>query len=237
MRLAVVALALFGATLIRSVFGFGDALFAMPLMSLAVGVGVATPVMGLVSVILAAGVLLTSWRHLDIAAVWRLVAAALIGIPVGLLLLKRVDEEVLRAGLGVAVAGFGLYRLTRPLLPELRSDRWAFLFGFVGGCLGGAYNIGGPPLVVYGAMRRWNAQRFRGTLQGTFLATSVLIAGGHGLAGLWTEDVWGLVLLSIPGVVLAMVLGRLVTRRIDPSAFDRALSLALMVLGVMVMVG
>jgi hypothetical protein len=69
MRLAVVALALFGATLIRSVFGFGDALFAMPLMSLAVGVGVATPVMGLVSVILAAGVLLTSWRHLDIAAV------------------------------------------------------------------------------------------------------------------------------------------------------------------------
>lgn len=44
-------------------------------------------------------------------------------------------------------------------------------------------------------------------------------------------------LLSIPGVVLAMVLGRLVMRRIDPSAFDRALSLALMVLGVMVMVG
>jgi uncharacterized membrane protein YfcA len=81
MRLAFVALVLFGATLIRSVFGFGDALFAMPLMSLAIGVGTATPVMGLVSVVIAVGVLLTSWRHLDLAAVWRLLAASLIGIP------------------------------------------------------------------------------------------------------------------------------------------------------------
>jgi uncharacterized membrane protein YfcA len=237
MRLAVVALILFGATLIRSVFGFGDALFAMPLMSLAIGVGSATPVMGLVSVVTAVGVLLTSWRHLDLAAVWRLLAASLIGIPIGVLLFKGVDEELLRVGLGVAVAGFGLYRLTWPLLPELQSDSWAFLFGFVGGCLGGAYNIGGPPLVVYGTLRRWNPQRFRGSLQGTFLGTSLLIAAAHGLAGLWTKDVWGLFLVSIPGVILAMLLGRGVARRMNPSAFDRYLSLALVVLGVTLLVG
>lgn len=237
MRLAFVALVLFGATLIRSVFGFGDALFAMPLMSLAIGVGTATPVMGLVSVVIAVGVLLTSWRHLDLAAVWRLLAASLIGIPVGVLLLKGVDENLLRVGLGVAVAGFGVYRLTRPLLPKLQSDSWAFLFGFVGGCLGGAYNVGGPPLVVYGALRRWTPQRFRGTLQGTFLGTSLLIAAAHGLAGLWTGNVWVLFLVSIPGVVLAMLLGRRVARRMDPSAFDRYLSLALVVLGVVLLVG
>jgi uncharacterized protein len=237
MRFAFVALFLFGASLIRSVFGFGDALFAMPLMSLVVGVTTATPVMGLISLVIAIGVLLTSWRHVDIAAVWRLIVASLIGIPVGVLMLKRVDEQVLRVGLGVLVAGFGLYRLTWPRLPELQSQSWAFVFGFVGGCLGGAYNVGGPPNVLYGAMRRWDPQRFRGTLQGTFLVTSVLIAAAHGLAGFWTENVWKLVLVSTPGVVLAMLLGRKVASRMEPATFDRYLSLALVVLGLVLLVG
>lgn len=237
MRFLLVALVLFGATLIRSVFGFGDALFAMPLMSLVVGVGTATPVMGLASLVIALGVLLTSWKHVDMTAVWRLIAASLIGIPVGVLMLKGIDEQVLRIGLGVTVAGFGLYRLTWPRLPELQNSSWAFLFGFVGGCLGGAYNVGGPPLVVYGAIRRWDPQRFRGTLQGTFLGTSVLIAAAHGLAGLWTENVWGLFLVSIPALVLAMLLGRKVAGRMEPAAFDRYLSLALVVLGVMLLFG
>ena len=63
------------------------------------------------------------------------------------------------------------------------------------------------------------------------------IAAAHGLAGLWTDDVWTLFLLSIPGVVLAMLLGWQLARRMDPSAFDRYLSLALVVLGVLVLVG
>ena len=170
-------------------------------------------------------------------AVWRLLLASLIGIPVGVLMLKGIDGHVLRLGLGIIVAGFGLYRLTGPRLPELHTPRWAFLFGFVGGCLGGAYNIGGPPLVVYGAMRRWDPQRFRGTLQGTMLGTSVLIAAAHGFAGLWTEEVWRLFLLSIPAVVLAIVLGQNLAKRMRPEAFDRYLSLALVVLGLMLLVG
>jgi uncharacterized membrane protein YfcA len=237
MRFALVALVLFGSTLIRSLFGFGDALLAMPLMSLVVGVGTATPVMGLASLVIAVGILLTSWRHVDVSAVRRLLTASLIGIPVGVLMLKGIDERVLRIGLGVIVAGFGLYRLTGPRLPELHTPSWAYLFGFVGGCLGGAYNVGGPPLVVYGAMRRWDPQRFRGTLQATMLGTSVLIATAHGVAGLWTEDVWRLFLVSIPALVLAMLIGGNMAKRIRPKAFDRYLSLALVILGLMLLIG
>jgi uncharacterized membrane protein YfcA len=237
MRLALVALVLFGATVIRAVFGFGDALVAMPLMSLVVGVGTATPVMGLASLVIALGVLLTSWRHVDMTAVWRLLVASLVGIPVGVLMLKGVDAHVLRIGLGVIVAGFGVYRLTWPRLPELHSPSWALFFGLVGGCLGGAYNIGGPPLVVYGAMRRWDPHRFRGTLQATMLGTSVLIAAAHGFAGLWTEDVWRLFLVSIPAVLLAIVLGKNLATLMKPEAFERYLSLALVILGLMLLVG
>ncbi len=40
--------------------------------------------------------------------------------------------------------------------------------------------MNGPPLVVYGGMRRWSPQHFRATLQGYFLPASVI-----GMAGYW----------------------------------------------------
>jgi hypothetical protein len=32
--------------------------------------------------------------------------------------------------------------------------------------------MNGPPLVIYGALRRWTPERFRATLQGYFLPAS-----------------------------------------------------------------
>ena len=55
--------------------------------------------------------------------------------------------------------------------------------GFCAGVLGGAYGMNGPPLVIYGAMRRWSAQHFRATLQGYFLPASIIGMGGYWLAG------------------------------------------------------
>ncbi|MDQ3766810.1 MAG: sulfite exporter TauE/SafE family protein [Actinomycetota bacterium] len=232
----LVSLILFGGTLIRSTFGFGDALFAMPLMSLVIGVGSATPVMGLVSLVVAVGALIPSRRHLDMAAVKRLLLGSMTGIPVGVFLLKRVEEQLLRIGLGAFVILFGLYRLSSPRMPKLRDRRWAFPFGFLSGCLGGAYNIGGPPIVLYGAMRRWPPARFRATLHGGFLPASIVIALMQGLGGLWTGRVWILFAFSIPSLGAAMLLGEKVAQRTDPIRFERYLSMVLVVLGLLVIV-
>ncbi|MBA3430397.1 MAG: sulfite exporter TauE/SafE family protein [Actinobacteria bacterium] len=231
-----IAVIVFGGTIIRTTFGFGDALFAMPMMSLVIGVTTATPVMGLISLLVAAGALVTSWRHIEVTAVRRLLAASLIGIPVGVFALKNVDEHLLRSALGVLIASFGLFRLVTPRMPELHDRRWAFPFGFVSGCLGGAYNIGGPPIVMYGAMRRWPTKRFRATLHGGFLPTTLLVAVAHGLGGLWTTEVLELVAYSVPGVVAAMFLGEALARRLDSPAFERYLSVVLVVLGVLLVI-
>ena len=44
--------------------------------------------------------------------------------------------------------------------------------------------MNGPPLAIYGAMRRWSAQHFRATLQGYFLPASIIGMAGYWLAGL-----------------------------------------------------
>ena len=202
----------------------------MPLLTLAVGLTVAAPVMGLSSLVVGLVVLAMSWRHVDLASVRRLVVGSLIGIPTGVLLLKRVPEVALTRALGVVLVVFGIYRLVSPQLPRIARG-WAYVFGYVSGAFAGAYNVGGPPVVVYGSMRRWEPQRFRGTLQGYFVTTSVVVAFAHAIGGLWTTRVWLLFALAIPGVLVATFVGERLVTRFDADTFARYLSLLLVALG------
>jgi len=81
---------LFLATLIRSAFGFGEALVAVPLLALVIPVEVAAPVAVLVSVTVAGLVLLQDWRDVHPGSAGRLIVATMFGIPLGLLLLTTV---------------------------------------------------------------------------------------------------------------------------------------------------
>src|SRR6516225_11716478 len=92
-----VAAVIFLATLIRSAFGFGEALVAVPLLALVIPVEVAAPLAVLVSITVAGVVLLQDWRHVRVGSAWRLVLATLPGIPLGLLLLTAAAERVVKA--------------------------------------------------------------------------------------------------------------------------------------------
>ena len=81
-----VAAVLFLATTIRSAFGFGEALIAVPLLALVVPVEVAAPVAVLVSITVALIAVVQDWRHVHVRSAGWLVASTLAGIPLGLLL-------------------------------------------------------------------------------------------------------------------------------------------------------
>ena len=78
------------STTIRAVFGFGDALIAMPLLAIVLGLKTATPLVALVSFTIAVVMLFSTWRNLKVGSASRLIISTLVGIPVGILLLKGV---------------------------------------------------------------------------------------------------------------------------------------------------
>ena len=55
---------------------------------------------------------------------------------------------------------------------------------------------------------------------------------GYGAAGLWTRDVPGYSVLTLPAVILAIVLGRRVNRRIDAPRFVLVVYIGLLASGV-----
>lgn len=218
-----VLVVVFLATFARSAVGFGNALVGMPLLTLLLGIRTATPLMGLLAVAMSLVILWDSWREMDLDAAWRLVLASFVGMPLGIWALKHLPAAIVTGGLGVLLAGFGLYALTRPVLPPLKKPHWVYVCGGVAGALGAAYNTNGPPVVVYGALRRWPATRFRATLQGFFLPSSFAISLSHGLGGLWDRQVLVLFGLSLLPMLLAVVAGGWVNRQIAPERFTRLL--------------
>ena len=213
---AIVLAIVFLAALSRSAFGFGDALIAMPLLSMLVDVKLlAAPLVALLSVTIAAAIVVSDWRSIHIKTAGWLVLSSLPGILIGFKFLTAAPERSVHVVLAVLIIGFSCCSLLKPYRFELRSDRTAYIFGFVAGILGGAYNMQGTPLAVYGALRKWSAQQFRATLQGFFLATSVLIVLLHGVRGLFVPPLIRMYVFSLSVVVLAILLGTSLNRRIQ----------------------
>jgi uncharacterized membrane protein YfcA len=210
---------LFLASLIRSEFGFGEALVAVPLLALVMPVEVAAPVAALVSITIAVVVLIQDWAEAHARSAAWLVLATVPGIPLGLLLLTHVAAALVKAVLASVIICFSAWSLMRKHASRLEDDRFAWMFGFLAGVLGGAYGMNGPPLVIYGALRGWTPTRFRATLQGYFLPASVLGMAGYWAAGLWTSSVSRCYSISLPAVILAIFLGRIVNRRLDSRRF------------------
>lgn len=226
------------ATLVRSTFGFGESLVAVPLLALFIPLAVAVPLGVLISILVAAVVVVQDREHIHIASAKWLIAYALLGIPLGLLILVRLDAGAVKIALGSLVVAYSVYGLLAPRPPHLDHDSrlWLFGCGFLSGVLGGAYGLNGPPLVIYGNLRRWDAQQFRATLQAYFLPASLLGAIGLAVEGLVSASVLRTFAITLPAVIPAMVLGRRLNRRLQGAAFFKYVYAGLIVTGTLLVV-
>jgi hypothetical protein len=227
---------IFAASFIRSAFGFGDALIAMPLLAIIVGIKTATPLVAMIATTITVTILLRHWREARLGIAWRLIISSFIGIPLGLLFLKNSHDVIIKLILSVTILSFSIYALTKPRVLYLKTEKSSYLFGFIAGILGGAYNTNGPPVVVYGSLRRWPPNTFKATIQGYFLPIGLMILVGHYTAGLWTRPVLQLYALSLPVVLLAILVGGRLGRSIPEGKFDRFVHTLLIAIGILLMV-
>lgn len=226
---------IFFTSLLRAMVGFGNALTAMPLLAMSVGMSIATPLVGFTSVVLAIVLLWRNWSHVDIRIAGKLFIASCVGVPVGLIFLNIAPEQLVKGMLGILLIAFGSYNLLALKLPQLKWGGYAYLFGFIAGMFGAAYNTNGPFAIIYGTLARWSPERFRATLQGYFLPTSFVIFVSQGIAGLWTPEVVRLSGYSIPVVLVAIALGERLHHAIPRHLFERMVHLLLVVMGGMLL--
>ena len=231
----LVGMVVFLAAFTQSLSGFGLALVSMALLPAVIGIRVATPLVALVAIVIEVVLIVRYRESLEVHAIWKVVLAAVIGTPLGVLFLSRMDERIALTVLGVVIAGYAVYALLGLKLPRLENPFWAYLSGLIGGILGGAYNTSGPPVIVYGDCRRWSPDVFKSNLQGYFIVSSLVVAGSHALSGNFTPLVWRTFWWSLPFIGIGLIAGLSLDRWLNPVTFRRVVLVLLVLMGIRLM--
>ncbi|HEY8473249.1 MAG TPA: sulfite exporter TauE/SafE family protein [Natronosporangium sp.] len=213
------------AAAVQAVTGFGFALIAVPLLTLATEPRTAVVASGIAGLSMTVMAAIRERDHARWRVAGALLAAAALGMPVGLLVLRAAPERTLTALIGVAVVGCAL-----PIWRGLRlpSNRPAvFGVGLVAGVLSTSTGTNGPPLVAAFQAMGFDPRTFRATLAAVFSGSGTLSLAGFFLAGQVTADAARVGLIGVPAVLLGWWAGNLVFHRIDPGRFRRVVLAAL----------
>ena len=215
-----VALIVFGAALIQTLFGFGFGLISVPLMIFFVDLPTAVVTATVVSTV-SCGVQWIESRAISAReASRRLIISSLFGLPFGLWLLNNVDARLMKMLLGVFVL-FGVVLSSREF--DLRRLPLAFEYsmGVLAGVLSTSTSTNGPPLVFLLHSRHYSPEIFRAVLNRVFTILNFLTLLVFALDGKLTTDAVLLALMALPVMGVGVGLGFRLRKRFDPEQFRK----------------
>jgi len=232
--LAFAGAVVLAAGFFQSAAGFGFALLAVPLLSLAMPPQTAVVIVFLHST--CSSLLTAAQRREDVdrGTATRLSIGAVVAMPLGALILLTASAGALRLALGIVTCTAAVYML----LPSTKRRQvsggrpWtAYAVGAVSGVLNTALATNGPPLVVCLRARGLGVAAFRATISAVFIVSNVvglaiLLATG----AVHATAVHYFVLTLVPAVI-GWVIGSAAASRLRHHHFVRLVDLLLLVSG------
>ena len=176
----------------------------------------------------------TVWHAIDRARVGPMIAAGLLGVPIGSWLLLRVDPNAFRLCMGVLLAAFSGFMLFGGRQMHIaQGGRWAdTAVGFAGGILGGLAGLSGALPTVWAALRGWGKDERRGVFQAFNLAILTAAVLVYAVSGRLTGEVGRLVLIALPGTFVGAWLGASTYQRLSDQRFHEVVLVLLGMSGV-----
>jgi uncharacterized membrane protein YfcA len=194
------------------------------------GIQTAAPLVALVALTLEAVLLVRYRLSLNLRAVWPMVLASFIGIPMGVWGLQGLEEDLVLRFLGIVIAGYALYALFQLRLPELRHPLWPYGVGFLAGILA-VHTILPARQCRLRRLPALNPAEFKANLQGFFLLSDLFVVLNHALSDNLSATVWVNYLWCLPAIAAGIILGLVIGRRLDPAVFRKVVLVLLVVLG------
>lgn len=216
----------------RGVTGFGSGLIAIPLLTLFFPLTFVIPFISILDM----SASLTHVTHTRQYISWKTIAKAipyaLLGVPLGLFVLKSIDTSILVKALGVFIIIFAIYSLISPTLKKNDSLIWPAFGGFFGSLVGTMFGTGGPFYVFYFHLQQLDKTVFRATCAAVFLVDGLIRAVGFTLSGFYTSTVLLTILLALPVMFSAMYIGEHLHTNISQRSFQKSVGIFLVFSGI-----
>ena len=224
---------LFGAVgaFVQTVTGFGGALVLAPVLFGTMQPAQAVLLSALLGIV-QSGVLVRRYRReLLRGELATLLAWAVPGLALGIVVLRTAPSSLLRVIVGVTVIAATIARRLRTPGRPL-GHAAAAPAGLLAGALTTSATVNGPPLVLYLSGRGATAGELRATLAGIFLVLDTLTLGALALGGALVWPPGAAVLALAVSFPLGLLAGLRLGDRMPAHHHARAVTLLLLALGV-----
>ena len=186
LALALTVLVAGVAGLARGFSGFGGALIFMPAASALVGPSVAAPVLLMADGVLTVSFLPRAWKLARREDVALMAAGALIGVPIGALILKHADPLLLRWAISALAASMLVLLISGWRYHGTPYAGVTAIVGCVSGIFGGLAQMSGPPVVAYWLSSKEGHATVRASIILFFGATTLFTFLSYWVSGLLT---------------------------------------------------
>ncbi len=227
--LLVALLAALLAGVVTGLTGFGLALISTPILLFVYEPKTVVVLTAIFSIFINTAVVWDSWHESRKRLALTLLVPSLIGVVVGVEVLRVIDPDYVRLGVGMIVV-FSALLLVRDVRLPGADTRWGTLVaGSASGMLSTSTGLAGPPVVLLLASRGLPKHEFRGTSALYFLPMSVAGIAVLAFRGLVDASEVPLGLLLVPAAIVGKALGTALLRCVSEGAF-RAVTLGLVIL-------
>lgn len=209
---------IFTASILQAITGFGGALIAAPLLLLLVDKTTSLVALTFGSLAINSILLLSIRSPLNKRTFYNLFLPGLIGLPIGLWILRTLPTSALRLlVLGLSII-FGVMLLWKKV-PVKSTDIKKRFAGWFSGILTTSVGLNSPPVALILAAENTDKDEMRKTLASYFLIMSVfslalLVSTGH-----ITKAVLYLPLRGVPPAILGSLIGNMISRKISQRGF------------------
>ncbi len=224
------------AAFVRAVSGFGYALLSTPLLMFVIEAKSVVVMNIILASITNIVVLFQTRRHIDLRRAVFMSLGSILGIPLGVYLLSRLDPSIIKLAIAVLVIPFSILLLLGHSHQFRRDALGCSVAGFFGGVLGASTSLGGPPVVLFLLNQGLVSERFVGTLAVYFLFNGVISIGAFSSLGMITTDLLTKVAVLLPTLFLGSYVGVKILPRINVSLFKRIASSVVSVTALVIIV-
>ena len=223
---------------VQGLSGFAFGLVALGIWAWSVDPTVAGPLVvfgSLVGQLLSLG---TVRRGLDPGRILPFVVGGLIGVPIGVVLLRQIDPLGFKLAVGIILLIWCPTMLLLRDLPRVTGGgRWADgIVGWVGGVMGGLGGLTGPAPTLWCALRGWGRDAQRAVFQTFNLVMQVATMAAYLATGTISGETAWLFAIVAPAMLVPTLIGARLYRRFSDAGFQRLVLLLLTASGALLVI-
>ncbi|MCJ7507228.1 MAG: sulfite exporter TauE/SafE family protein [candidate division Zixibacteria bacterium] len=233
--LLVVGLAIFCGFFVQTIIGFAASVIAVPIILFVCKLQDAVATMAILLFVFSFILVLKNYKEIDKNMLLEMGIGIILGIIVGVVVLRNANPIILKKGLGVFVVLYALYSLNKQKTIEI-FKRLGLLFGFVGGIFSGLYTTGGPVYVTYITNKLSKASNLRATIIGVMGVSNLARLPILFANNLVPFHCIKIAIFVSPLFILSLYLGHIVYPKINECLFKRIVLAVLLISGLILIV-